>query len=104
MKKQAESVFNGMIQVPNISIEYRGYTIRPKLDMGGTPWLCNGNSIRRGYIVTKDHAQIMPGGAWFGSVIEAKAGIDILIAADGNGSRFWELFYEANGNTEYSEV
>lgn len=104
MKKQAAHVFNGMIDVPNISIEYRGYIIQPKLDMGATPWLSNGNSVRRGYIVTKDHAQIMPGGAWFGSVLEAKACIDILISAGGNGKRFWELLYEADGRAEYEEV
>ena len=71
MKKQAEMVRNGMISVPNISIEYKGFTIRPKLDMGSTPWLVNGNEYRRGYIVTRNGIQIMPGGAWFTSVIEA---------------------------------
>ena len=74
-------VRNGMISVPNISIEYKGFTIRPKLDMGSTPWLVNGNEYRRGYIVTRNGIQIMPGGAWFTSVIEARFAIDILIEA-----------------------
>lgn len=104
MKKKAESVSNGMILVPNISIEYKGYTIRPKLDMGSTPWLSNGNDYRRGYIVTRNGVQVMPGAAWFSSVIEARVAVDILIQVDGDGSAFWNLWNEYSGRNEYESV
>jgi hypothetical protein len=104
MKKQAEMVRNGMISVPNISIEYKGFTIRPKLDMGSTPWLVNGNEYRRGYIVTRNDIQIMPGGAWFTSVIEARFAIDILIEAREDGPTFWNLWNEYSGRNEYESV
>ena len=43
MKQKAEMVRNGMILVPNISVEYKGYAICPKLDMGSVPWQVAGN-------------------------------------------------------------
>lgn len=104
MKKKAESVSNGMIMVPNISIEYKGYTIRPKLDMGSTPWLIDGNEYRRGYIVTRDGVQVMPGATWFHSVLEARVAIDILIDVKGDGPAFWHLMREQNGLNEYESV
>lgn len=103
MKKQAEMVHNGMILVPNISIEYRGFFIRPKLDMGSTPWFANGNEYRRGYIVTHD-VQVMPGAIWFHSVIEARVAIDILIESNGESAIFWNLWNEYNGQNEYESV
>ena len=104
MKKQAEMIKNGMILVPNISIEYKGFTIRPKLDMGSSPWLVNGNEYRRGYIVTRNGVQVMPGGAWFDSVIEARAAVDILIESNGDAAAFWNLWNEYSGLNEYESV
>ena len=54
MKQKAEMVRNGMILVPNISVEYKGYAICPKLDMGSVPWQVAGNQYQRGYIVTRN--------------------------------------------------
>ncbi len=104
MKKQAEMVKNGIIFVPNISIEYRGFTIRPKLDMGSTPWLSNGNYYSRGYIVTQNNVQVMPGCAWFHSIIEARVAVDILIESNRDCSVFWNLLNEYNGLNEYESV
>ena len=104
MKKQAEMVRNGMISVPNISIEYKGFTILPKLDMGSSPWLVNSNEYRRGYIVTRNKVQVMPGAAWFTSIIEARAAIDILIEAREDGPTFWRLWNEYSGLNEYESV
>lgn len=104
MKKQAEMIENGMILVPNISVEYKGYTIHPKLDMGSAPWLVNGNKYRRGYIVTRNGVQVIPGGAWFHSVIEARFAVDVLIESNGNGAAFWNLWNECSGLNEYESV
>lgn len=104
MKKRADYVSNGMIMVPDISIEYKGYVIRPKLDMGSTPWLSKGNNYRRGYIVVKDGIQIMPGAIWFHSIIEARVAVDILIEVNGDGTAFWKRWYECRGLDEYEDV
>lgn len=104
MKVQAELIKNGMILVPNISIEYKGYTIRPKLDMGTSPWLINGNEYRRGYIVTQNDLQVMPGSTWFSSVIEARFAIDVLIESNGDKTAFWNLWNEYSGRNEYESV
>ena len=102
-RKKANLVSNGMINVPNIAIPYRGYIIRPKLDMGSTPWRCNGNDIRSGYIVvTQANIQAMPCGAWFNSVIEAKCAVDILIDVGADG--FHEAYNRLNGMDLYEEV
>lgn len=101
MKKQAKMIHNGMICVPDISIEYKGFTIRPKLDMGSTPWLVDGNEYRRGYIVTQNNVQVMPGAVWFHSVIEARTAIDILIEVNKDSTAFWNLWNEYSGCNEY---
>jgi hypothetical protein len=99
-----EYVSNGMINVPNIKIVHKGYSIQAKLDMGSTPWSTKGNTIRRGYIVVKSGALAMPGGAWFGSVVEARAAIDILIKSDGNYDKFWTLMRANQGLSDYLDV
>lgn len=103
-RKKAQMRHNGIMNVPDIEIEYKGFKIKAKLDMGKHAWLSNGNSICRGYIVVKDHCLTMPGGAWAHSVIEAKAMIDILIEAEGDAKRFWSLLREAQGLSEYEYV
>jgi hypothetical protein len=75
--------------------EYRGYRIVPKLDFGtGKGFLINGQWVKEGWIVTKDHANIMPGATWFLTVEEAQRGIDTLIAANGDAPTFWRMWYE----------
>ena len=103
-RKTPEMRSNGIINVPQIEIKYRGFTIKPKMDMGSTPWMSNGNTIRRGYVVIRDGCLAMPGGSWSGSIIEAKVSIDTFIEAEENGDRFWELLREKQGLAEWSEV
>ncbi|ALS10005.1 hypothetical protein ABE82_26715 (plasmid) [Paenibacillus peoriae] len=102
--KKADLRDNGMINVPDIKIEYRGFMIQAKLDMGSCPWRINGNDIRRGYIVVKDGALALPGAAWAHSVIEAKTLIDIYLAAGQDGQTFWQLLSKAQGYEEYEKV
>lgn len=104
MKKEAEYVFNGLINVPNIDIEYRGYHIVPKRDFGGYPFSSNGNTYRRGYVVVQGCVNVMPGATWSSSVIEAKAMIDSYIEADGDNQLFWEIHRKKQGRDEYQEV
>jgi len=104
--------FNGMISVPYETVEHRGYLIKPKLDMGSTPWLNAGNSYKRGYVVSKDHTNPMPGATWFHSILEARVGIDALIWATDQheirperhraltvGDFFWKKMYFLQGIT-----
>lgn len=103
-KVKAMMVNNGIINVPDVYIDYRGYKIVPKMDFGGKSWLINGNTIQRGYIVVRGGINIMPGATWFTSVIEAKAGIDCLIESGKTNRGFWELFREKQGLDEWEEV
>lgn len=103
-KKKPEYSSNGLINVPNIQIAYKGFTIQAKLDMGAYPWQSKGNDIRRGYIVVENGCLAMPGGAWSESVIGAKAMIDIYLEAGRDATKFWELLREAQGYGEYEDV
>ncbi|TQS01389.1 hypothetical protein [Paenibacillus ottowii] len=102
-KKKAEYRSNGLIHVPDIRIEYKGFIIQPKLDMGRNPWRIKGNDIRRGYIVMENGCLAMPGGAWACSVVEAKHMIDTYLESGGDVQKFWELLRKAEYE-EYDEV
>lgn len=106
-RKSAPMVSNGLIKVPDIRIDYRGYTIQPKLDFGGKAHLYAGKVIQRGYVVTPEGqalVNVMPGATWFESVIEAKVAIDVLIEANETGKDFWTLLRERQGLTEWEMV
>ena len=47
-----EMVNNGLMLVPKILVEYRGYRIVPKLDFGRRPFLADGVWVSSGYVVT----------------------------------------------------
>ena len=101
--KEAEKVHNGLVNVPNIDIEYKGYHIKPKLDFGGYAHK-NVNTYYKGYVVVKDGYNAMPGATWSPSVIGAKVMIDTFIEADGDGDVFWKLHRSKQGLDEYKEV
>lgn len=103
MRKKVEHVSNGLVNVPNIDIEYKGFHIMPKRDFGGYPY-SNVNTIRKGYVVVKDGCNVMPGATWAHSVIEAKEMIESYIEAEGNGDLFWKIHREKQGLGEYEEV
>jgi hypothetical protein len=86
-----EMVNNGLMLVPKILVEYRGYRIVPKLDFGRRPFLINGVWVSSGYVVTDGMCNVMPGAAWAESVPEAQAMIDAFVEAAGDAQRFWEV-------------
>lgn len=102
-RKKVEYVNNGLVNVPDIDIEYRGFRIRPKLDFGSTPYL-NVNTYKKGYVVVQDGINPMPGATWSTSVLEAKVMIDVYIEADGDGDTFWKMMREKQGRAEYEDV
>lgn len=102
--KKAAKVSNGLINVPDIRIEYRGYIIKPKRDFGGSPFYVNGNQYSRGYVVTDGSCNVMPGATWSESIIGAKALIDCLIESKETGRDFWDILRETQGLTEWEEV
>jgi hypothetical protein len=103
--KKAELVSNGLIKVPNILIEYRGYQIKPKRDFGSHPYhTSNGGVIYKGYVVTDGICNVMPGATWAHSVSEAKEMIDVFIESNGDSAKFWELLRERQGLAEWEEV
>lgn len=71
-----------------MSLTYRGYTIEEKKDFGNQGFVIDGFEIKHGFIVTKNGALAMPGGAWFLTTASAKQGIDDLIASGDDGARF----------------
>jgi hypothetical protein len=103
MRKKAEKVSNGLVNVPNIDIEYRGFHIVPKRDFGNYPHH-NVNTYKKGYVVTQDGMNVMAGATWASSVIEAKVMIDSHIEADGDGDLFWKIMRKKQGLDEYEEV
>lgn len=103
MKKNAEFVNNGLVNVPNIDIEYKGFHIVPKLDFGSYPYQ-SVNTYRKGYIAVKNGANAMAGATWAKSIIEAKAMIDSHIEANGDAKLFWSILRSKQGLDEYQEV
>lgn len=71
---------------------YRGFTIEPKRDFGSTGFLINGQYVKTGYVAVRDFCNPMPGATWFLTIDEAKKGIDIFLAADGNAELFWRAY------------
>lgn len=91
VEKTGETAFNGMVNVDIFYIHYRGFTIKPKLDMGSSPWLSHANSFRTGWVVVKDGCNALPGATWCHSPFDAKATIDLWIEAEFDAQQFWKL-------------
>lgn len=84
--------FNGMINVPDKVVEYRGFKIIPKLDMGSYPHLSHGNSFRCGFIILDEKGDhCMPGATWSSCYLSARASIDLWLEADRDAKKYWEL-------------
>jgi hypothetical protein len=86
-----KQVFNGMVNVTVRDFEYNGFHIVNKLDMGSYPHLSHANSIRTGFVVTKDGCNAMPGAIWFKCMLSAKAGIDLWMESGYTAELFWKL-------------
>lgn len=67
----------------NSWIEYSGYTIRETLD---GQWL-----------ITKDGANVMPGGASGLTKADCYMAADLLVAVDGDAPKFWGLWRAIRG-------
>lgn len=83
--------FNGMLSVQWRQIHYRGFTIQPKLDMGRSPHVSNGNMYQTEWVVVRNGRNAMPGAVYATSPINAKAMIDTFIEADEDPNKFWKL-------------
>lgn len=103
IRKKPEFVSNGLVNVPDINIEYKGFNIIPKRDFGKYPY-SNVNTYRKGYVIVKDGVNVMAGGAWATSVIQAKSMIDSHIEANGNAELFWKIHRSKQGLDEWEEV
>jgi hypothetical protein len=103
MKKRAEKVFNGICNVPNIDIEYKGFHIIPKRDFGKYPYM-NVNTYRKGYVIVQNNVNVMAGATWTSSIVEAKVLIDSHIEANGDSDLFWKIQRSKQGLDEYEEV
>ena len=104
LKKKPKYINNGLINVPDIIIEYRGYKIEPKLDFGKYPYQGAGYVCSKGYVVTDGICNVMPGATWSQDVIGAKVMIDTLIESKETGNDFWDLLREKQGLSEWIEV
>lgn len=82
---------NGIFNVKNRVVTYRGFTIKPKLDFGSYPHRNHGNVISTGWVVIKDGCLALPGATWSESILSARASIDIWIEANFNAEKYWEL-------------
>ena len=99
VRKEAEYISNGKRQVPNITIDYKGYKIVPKRDFGN-----NDPDNAKGYVITDGRCNIMPGATWSSDVLGAKTMIDIFIEAKNDSDKFWELLRERQGLREWEDV
>jgi hypothetical protein len=66
-------------------VDYRGFTIVPKRDFIGAGFFIDGRYVKRGYVVTRDGCNAVPGAAWFITIEDARKAVDVLI--DGGGER-----------------
>jgi hypothetical protein len=72
----------------NFKLHYNDYTIEAKKDLGNTPHMISGFGVMEGYVVVKDHCNIMPGATWFQSVVDARRACDVLDRVGEKG--FWQ--------------
>lgn len=102
--KRAESVFNGICNVPDIEIAYRGYRIVPKKDFS-VPYL-SVNEYRKGYcVIEKDrNVNVAPGASWAITVSSAKDMIDAIIEAGEDKEKYHDIIEKREGRDLYEEV
>lgn len=75
-----------------MTIKYRGYTIKQKMDFTGFLYFHRGFNLREGFVVTDGGIiNVMPGAAWFRTPEDAAFAIDDLIIAKGSSEKFWLL-------------
>lgn len=73
-------------------IEYQGYLIEPVHH--AFPYFHNGDFHWSGWVVTRNHINMVPGAVWFMSADEARMAVDCLDEAKGDANHFWHLMRE----------
>jgi len=86
------------------------YRIVPKRDFGGQPFLINGRSVLRGFLVCYNTGPFkgcnaMPGATWSETIRGALQMIRVFEKVGGEplkrvGDRFWPLLHRINGTTQ----
>ena len=75
--------------------EYAGLWVKPKLDFGSpelnTAYVQEGCPEAHGRVVVEKGCNVLPGATWAKSREEALTLIDVFLAADRNGQKFWHL-------------
>lgn len=69
--------------------EYAGLYIRDRKEPGGGYVVCD---------TSQGGCNVMPGATWFDTVEEAMRGIDVHKVVDGNGAKFWHLWWAIKGH------
>jgi hypothetical protein len=67
------------------------YRIVPKRDFPKNGFLINGKWVKRGFVVTRNGSNPMPGATWFQTVAEAHRAIKIYEAVGGDPVLFWKF-------------
>ena len=81
---------NGIYNVKNRVVTYRGFKIKPKLDFGQYPYRSHGNVISTGWVVIDQNGCLaLPAAAWDSSILEARASIDLWIESGFDAKNFW---------------
>lgn len=73
--------------------EYAGFYIKPKRDFGESGFYDSHTrrNVKEGWVVVKDGCNPMPGATWAHTQAEATQMIDVFMAVDQDGQKFWHL-------------
>jgi hypothetical protein len=90
----------------NVTHEYAGFLIKPKRDFGSTGFYDEKTrrTVKEGWVIVKDGCNAMPGATWAHNVAEAHQLIDVLMAVDGDGQKFWHLLRAINAVEPKADV
>jgi hypothetical protein len=78
--------------------EYAGFHIKPKRDFGESGFYDSKTrrNVKEGWVVVKDGCNPMPGATWAHTQAEATQMIDVFMAVDQDGQKFWHLLRAIN--------
>ena len=82
----------------SVTTDYAGFRIKAKKDFGEhgfwEPKIRD--NIKEGWVVTRGGCNPMPGGTWGRTQKEAQQLIDVFLAVEEDGQRFWHLLRAIN--------
>jgi hypothetical protein len=78
--------------------EYAGFYIKPKRDFGESGFYDSKTrrNVKEGWVIVKDGCNVMPGATWAHTQAEANQMIDVFMAVDQDGQKFWHLLRAIN--------